>query len=88
MKDYMIERIHQIADYILETQATVRACAEHFKVSKTTVHKDMRERLKILNPGKARDVSYVLDCNREERHLRGGNATKQKYAKENETRSI
>ena len=50
MKDYMIERIEAISDYILETGATVRACAGHFKVSKTTVHKDMRERLKKLNP--------------------------------------
>ncbi|MBQ2956825.1 MAG: sporulation transcriptional regulator SpoIIID [Clostridia bacterium] len=82
MKDYMIERIHRTADYILETGATVRACAAHFKVSKTTVHKDMRERLKKLNPEKAARVSRVLDGNREERHLRGGNATRLKYAKE------
>lgn len=78
----MIERIHAIAEYILENKCTVRACAAHFKVSKTTVHKDMRERLKKLNPEKARAVSLVLDGNREERHIRGGNATKKKYAKE------
>ena len=82
MKDYMIERIHAIAEYILETGCTVRTCAAHFKVSKTTVHKDMRERLQKLNPEKARAVSRVLDGNREERHLRGGNATRLKYAKE------
>ena len=82
MKDYIIERVHAIADYILETGCTVRACAAQFRVSKTTVHKDMRDRLKILNPEKARAVSRVLDGNREERHLRGGNATKLKYAKE------
>ena len=81
MKDYIIERVHAIADYILETRCTVRVCAAQFKVSKTTVHKDMRERLNILNPEKARAVSRVLDGNRQERHLRGGNATKQKYAK-------
>ena len=81
MKDYIIERVHAIADYILETGCTVRVCAAQFKVSKTTVHKDMRERLNILNPEKARAVSRVLDGNRQERHLRGGNATKQKYAK-------
>ena len=84
MKDYMIERIHAIAEYILTTGCTVRACAAEFKVSKTTVHKDMRDRLKKLNPGKAEAVSRVLDGNREERHLRGGNATKKKYAKESE----
>ena len=84
MKDYIIERVHAIADYILETGCTVRACAAQFRVSKTTVHKDMRERLKKLNPEKARAVSRVLDGNREERHLRGGNATKKKYAKESE----
>ena len=83
MKDYMIERIEAISAYILETGATVRACAEHFKVSKTTVHKDMRERLKKLNPEKARAVSRVLDGNREERHLRGGDATRRKYAMKN-----
>lgn len=82
MKDYIIERVNAIAEYILMTGSTVRTCAAHFKVSKTTVHKDMRERLKKLNPDKARSVSRVLDGNREERHLRGGNATRQKYAKE------
>ncbi len=85
MKDYIIERVQAIADYILETGCTVRACAAQFRVSKTTVHKDMRERLKKLNPEKARAVSRVLDGNREERHLRGGNATKMKYAKETES---
>lgn len=82
MKDYMIERVNAIAGYILTTGCTVRACAAHFKVSKTTVHKDMRERLKKISPDKAEAVSRVLDGNREERHIRGGNATKQKYAKE------
>lgn len=85
MKDYIIERVHAIADYILETGCTVRACAAQFRVSKTTVHKDMRDRLKILNPEKARAVSRVLDGNREERHLRGGNATRRKYAKGTES---
>lgn len=79
MKDYMVERILEIASYILETGATVRACAEKFHVSKTTVHKDMRERLPLLNPDKARQVSRILDSNREDRHLRGGEATRRKY---------
>lgn len=79
MKDYIIERVNAIAEYILETGCTVRACAAQFRVSKTTVHKDMRERLQKINPGKAAEVSRVLDGNREERHLRGGNATREKY---------
>lgn len=81
MKDYIIERVNAIAEYILTTGCTVRVCAAQFKVSKTTVHKDMRERLIRLNPEKAKAVSRVLDGNREERHLRGGRATKKKYAK-------
>lgn len=82
MKDYMIERIYAIAEYILATGATVRVCAARFKVSKTTVHKDMRERLTTLNPELARRVSRVLDENREERHLRGGDATRRKYRRQ------
>lgn len=84
MKDYMIERIQAISEYILATGCTVRACAEHFKVSKTTVHKDMRQRLRKLNPARAEAVSRVLDGNREERHIRGGAATREKYAKKRE----
>lgn len=84
VKDYMVERINAISEYILMTGCTVRACAEHFKVSKTTVHKDMRERLKKLNPAKAEAVSRVLEGNREERHLRGGAATREKYARRKE----
>lgn len=79
MKDYMLDRILEISSYILETGATVRACAEKFKVSKTTVHKDMRERLPKINPERARQVSRVLDANRADRHLRGGEATRKKY---------
>ncbi len=80
MKDYMIERIYEIAGYILATGATVRACADTFKVSKTTVHKDMRERLPHLNPALAREVSAILDVNRNERHIRGGEATRRRFA--------
>ena len=88
VKDYMIERIYAIAEYILETGATVRVCAAQFRVSKTTVHKDMRERLKKINPEKARQVSRVLDGNREERHIRGGMATKEKYLQRGENRDL
>ena len=79
MKDYIEQRVLEIAAYILETGATVRCCARRFGISKTTVHKDMRERLPAINPGMARRVDAVLRKNREERHIRGGQATREKY---------
>ena len=75
----MLERITAIAEYMLDTGATVRACADHFKVSKTTVHKDMTYRLKKHNPPLAERVRKVLDSNKAQRHIRGGMATRQKY---------
>ena len=74
-------RVMQAAEHILETGATVRACAGKFGVSKTTIHKDMRERLPELSPTMARLVDAVLNKNRAERHLRGGQATKEKFLK-------
>lgn len=85
MKEYMEERVRAVAAYILETGCTVRACAQQFKVSKTTVHKDMRARLPKINPALARDVSRVLDKNREDRHLRGGDATRRKFERARRT---
>ncbi len=79
MKDYMRERILEIADYIIKTKATVRQAAKVFGVSKSTVHKDMTERLLGLNPEKAAFVKEVLEFNKAERHIRGGRATKRKY---------
>lgn len=79
VNDRIADRVLREAEFILDTGATVRACAKMSGVGKTTVHKDMRERLKKLNPEKARQVSRVLDGNREERHIRGGQATKEKY---------
>lgn len=79
MKDYMRERILEIADYILETKATVRQAAKIFGVSKSTVHKDMTERLLEINPEKAKLVKQVLEYNKSQRHIRGGKATKRKY---------
>jgi putative DeoR family transcriptional regulator (stage III sporulation protein D) len=79
VKDYMRERILEIADYIIETKATVRQAAKVFGVSKSTVHKDMTERLPEINPEKARQVKEVLEYNKAERHIRGGRATKKKY---------
>lgn len=75
-------RVTEAAKHILKTGATVRACAEVFGVSKTTIHKDMRERLPELSPSMARRVDAVLRRNREERHIRGGQATREKYRKE------
>ncbi|WP_422447936.1 sporulation transcriptional regulator SpoIIID [Thermoanaerobacterium sp. DL9XJH110] len=79
MKDYMRERIMEIAAYIIETKATVRQAAKVFGVSKSTVHKDMTERLPEINSEKARLVKEVLEYNKAERHIRGGRATKKKY---------
>lgn len=79
MKDYMRERILEIAAYIIETKATVRQAGKVFGVSKSTVHKDMTERLPELNPEKAKQVKKVLEFNKSERHIRGGRATRKKY---------
>ncbi|HHY05202.1 MAG TPA: sporulation transcriptional regulator SpoIIID [Thermoanaerobacterales bacterium] len=79
MKDYMRERVLEIADYIIDTKATVRQAAKVFGVSKSTVHKDMVERLPEVNPEKARLVKQVLEYNKAERHIRGGRATRRKY---------
>lgn len=79
MKDYIEERVIELSRYILETNATVRATAKKFRVSKSTVHKDVTERLLEINPAMAQDVKNVLDNNKAERHIRGGLATQQKY---------
>ncbi len=79
MKDYIEERALELAAYILETKATVRAAAKKFGVSKSTVHKDVTERLMEINTALAREVKEVLDQNKSERHIRGGMATREKY---------
>ena len=79
MNDYIEERTIELANYIIENKATVRACAKQFGISKSTVHKDITERLKHINRALAREVRMVLDENKSERHIRGGMATKQKY---------
>lgn len=73
------ERTINIGHYIIEKKATVRAAAKYFGVSKSTVHKDVTERLKKINPRLAYEVRNVLDENKSERHLRGGLATRKKY---------
>ena len=79
MKDYIEERVLELARYIIETQATVRSAAQKFRVSKSTVHKDITERLLEINPALAADVKLILENNKAERHIRGRNATKKKY---------
>ena len=79
MKDYIEERAVEIANYIIETRATVRQAAKKYGISKSTVHKDSTERLETINPALARQVREVLDINKSERHIRGGLATKEKY---------
>ena len=84
MKREIYIRVTDAARHILATGATVRQCAERFGVSKTTIHKDMRKRLKEIDPGLFAEVSAVLDKNRRERHLRGGKATRRKYERRRE----
>ena len=79
MKDYIEERAVEVACYISETRATVRQAAKKFGISKSTVHKDCAERLRMINPSLAMEVRKVLDVNKQERHIRGGLATKEKY---------
>ncbi len=79
MWEYIEERVLKHAEYILETGATVRACAKWFNTSKSTVHKDVTERLLEIDFEKYLKVRKVLEFNLNERHIRGGNATKQKY---------
>ena len=74
-----IERAMEVADYILATKDTVRDTAHRFGVSKSTVHKDVTERLPRINPQLAREVKLVLEHNKAERHIRGGEATRRKF---------
>ena len=76
------ERATLLAHYIIETKDTVRSTAKKFGVSKSTVHKDVSDRLLKINPTLAKEVREILDENKAERHLRGGMATKLKYLKE------
>lgn len=79
MKEYIEERAVEIACYIIEHKATVRQAAGKFGVSKSTIHKDVTERLLQINPSLATQARRVLDMNKSERHIRGGLATREKY---------
>ena len=73
------QRACDLAVYIIENRATVRSAARQFGISKSTVHKDLTERLEKVNPGRYRQVRQLLDINKAERHIRGGMATRRKY---------
>ena len=79
MKDYIEERAVEIAYYIIEHKATVRQTAKIFGVSKSTVHKDVTDRLLKINPALAGEARKVQNVNKQERHIRGGFATREKY---------
>lgn len=79
MWEYMERRARQCAEYILKTGSTVRDCAKHFNTSKSTVHKDVTERLKEVDAELWKQVRKVLEKNLAERHIRGGDATRRKY---------
>ncbi len=82
MKDYIEDRATKLATYIIDNNATVRDAAKKYSVSKSTVHKDIVERLPRINVRLALDVRAILDENKSERHIRGGQATKRKYLAE------
>ena len=79
MKEYIEERAVELAIYIIEKKTTVRAAAKRFGISKSTVHKDVTERLNRVKPVLASNVRIVLEENKAKRHIRGGEATKAKY---------
>lgn len=79
-KFYIEERAVDLAHYIIDTGDTVRGAAKEFGISKSTVHKDVSERLKKINPALFLEVRTILDENKAERHIRGGMATKLKYS--------
>jgi putative DeoR family transcriptional regulator, stage III sporulation protein D len=86
--DYIKERTIKIGKYIVETRKTVRVIAKEFGVSKSTVHKDLTERLPEINPELANEVKEILDYHKSIRHLRGGEATKMKYKRNAEKEKV
>ena len=75
------ERCEELGEYVINTGSTVRQAADHFGISKSTVHKDLTFKLKIINKSLYNKVKVILDINKAERHLRGGEATRLKYLK-------
>ena len=85
MKPYIEQRAVDVANFIINKNATVRETAKKFGISKSTVHKDVTERLISVNPNLANKAKMVLELNKSERHIRGGLATKEKYLRQKET---
>jgi len=79
MQEYIRKRVLAVANYIIDNSATVRYTAREFNVSKSTIHKDVTERLPELDEKLAADVRRILEVNKSERHIRGGEATRKKY---------
>lgn len=84
MWEYIERRARMCAEYIVATGCTVRACSAHFHISKSTVHKDVSERLEMIDEDLFEEVRQVLDTNLNERHIRGGDATRRKYLSKKE----
>lgn len=82
MRHYIEERALELGSFIIENRSTVRAAAQNFGISKSTVHKDVTERLAKLDPLMAGQVKRILDENKAERHIRGGEATRLKYGRD------
>ena len=82
MRDDLERRARELAVYLIERRTTIRDAAKHFSVSKSTVHKDLSERLKEIDHSLYVQVKEILEQNKAERHLRGGDATKRKYQKQ------
>lgn len=80
-KEHYTERCEELAHYLIANQTTVRDTASWFGISKSTVHKDVTERLNHVNPGLSAEVRDLFEKNKSERHLRGGEATRKKYMK-------
>ena len=87
LEAFMRDRSELLAEYVIDTGATVRKTATHFGVSKSTVHKDLTYKLKYINPKLYSQVKQILDVNKSERHIRGGMATKDKYLHERQRRT-
>jgi putative DeoR family transcriptional regulator, stage III sporulation protein D len=83
LRNYIEERALSLAHYMIDHRATVRAAAKEFGVSKSTVHKDVAERLYFINKTLAKEIRKILQINKSERHIRGGQATKKKYLQKN-----
>ena len=78
------ERSEILAKYVIETGDTVRGCASKFGISKSTVHKDLTQKLRYINKGMYEEVKEILEKNKSERHIRGGEATRNKYLRKKE----